>query len=296
MTDSPALSVVVCTHNRRRDLERCLEAMSTLDDTVEVIVVDSASDPPCAETVQRLGSRIPGLVYVREDRPGLSRARNMGLELARAPLVAFIDDDAAPRSDWAQHITAPFATDASIGCVGGACTAVFPDRPRPTWLSDRLLQFAGITNYSGPAREARSSAEWPFGANIAFRTGVLKQAGGFSEALGRNGTLLLSGEESALIETARKLGWKIWLEPRAIVDHAVHAERCASSYYWRRLWWAGIGRARSGSGVAQTLPRLLIAAPARILAWIVTRDRVHLYRTAETAGYLFELTGLRGSR
>ena len=40
---------------------------------------------------------------------------------------------------------------------------------RPRWLSDRLLQFAGITRFGDVARQARSSAEWPFGANIAFR-------------------------------------------------------------------------------------------------------------------------------
>jgi glycosyltransferase involved in cell wall biosynthesis len=37
------LSVVVCTHNRPRDLERCLEALARLDGEPEVVVVDSAS-------------------------------------------------------------------------------------------------------------------------------------------------------------------------------------------------------------------------------------------------------------
>ena len=38
--------------------------------------------------------------------------------------------------------------------------------------------------------------------------------------------------------------------------------------------------------------RLLVAAPVRLVLWLATRDRVHLYRTAETAGYLAELAGL----
>ena len=112
-------------------------------------------------------------------------------------------------------IVAPFEADPAIGCVGGACHPVFPDTTRPDWLSDRLLQFAAITRFGPEAREATSSAEWPFGANMAFRREALAEAGPFSEELGREGTNLLSGDDSALIESVRRAGWKIWLEPAA---------------------------------------------------------------------------------
>jgi cellulose synthase/poly-beta-1,6-N-acetylglucosamine synthase-like glycosyltransferase len=204
--------------------------------------------------------------------------------------VAFLDDDAAPRRDWARRISAPFEADPLVGCVGGACHAVFTDATRPDWLSDRLLQFAAITRFGPEAREATSSAEWPFGANMAFRREALAQAGPFSEALGREGAgaSLLSGDDSALIEAVRRVGWKIWLEPSAVVDHAVHAERCRSRYYWRRLWWQGITRARAQESRVGAGLRLLVAAPVRLCLYAATRDRVYLYRIAETGGYLAE--------
>lgn len=290
---TPTLSVVVCTHDRPADLERCLDALAALDELPEVIVVDSASDPPCEELVAGYEGRLPGLVYVYEPKPGLSRARNRGLALARAPVVAFVDDDAAPRADWSREIVAPFASDPSIGCVGGACVPAFEDGAiRPAWLSDRLLQFAGITRFGEEPRVARSSAEWPFGANIAFRVSALERDP-FRESLGRHGTTLLSGEESALVETVRRSGWRIWLEPGAVVDHAVHRERCSSAYYWRRLWWAGVSRARAEEGRAATGLRLTLAAPVRLLLYTITRDRVYLYRSAETAGFLVEASRLR---
>jgi glycosyltransferase involved in cell wall biosynthesis len=290
---SVPLSVVVCTHDRPADLERCLDALAALDELPEVIVVDSASDPPCEELVAGYEGRLPGLVYVYEPKPGLSRARNRGLALTRAPVVAFVDDDAAPRADWSREIVAPFASDPSIGCVGGACVPAFEDGAlRPAWLSDRLLQFAGITRFGEEPRVARSSAEWPFGANIAFRVSALERDP-FRESLGRHGTTLLSGEESALVETVRRSGWRIWLEPRAVVDHAVHRERCSSAYYWRRLWWAGVSRARAEEGRAATGLRLTLAAPVRLLLYAITRDRVYLYRSAETAGFLVEASRLR---
>ncbi len=290
---TPSLSVVVCTHNRPGDLERCLEALCRLEDPAEVIVVDSASQPPCSELVETYAGRLPSLTYLREEAPGLSRARNRGAAAAGGEIVAFLDDDAAPRPDWARRITAPFAADSTIGCAGGACRAFFRDGHRPRWLSERLLQFAGITRFGPPAREARSSAEWPFGANMAFRREALTQVGGFSEKLGRTRACLLSGEESALIESLRKAGWRIWLEPAAVVDHTVHSERCQSSYYWRRLWWTGISRARSAEASSLVALRLIAAVPIRFCLYLATRDRVYLYRAAETAGYFAERLKLR---
>lgn len=286
---SPSLSVIVCTHERPADLERCLDALGALGERPEVIVVDSASRPSCRELVERHAGRIPGLVYLYEPEPGLSRARNLGLAHASCEIVAFVDDDAAPRPDWAREIVAPFRADEAIGCVGGACVASFAEPgTRPAWLSERLLQFAGITRFGDRGRPARSSAEWPFGANMAFRASALPE-NPFPEELGRHGTTLLSGEESALVERVRGHGWTIWLEPRAIVDHTVHPDRCTSSYYWRRLWWAGVSRARALDVGATTTLRLVLAAPVRLVLFGLTRDRVHLYRSAETVGFLAEL-------
>jgi glucosyl-dolichyl phosphate glucuronosyltransferase len=287
----PLLSVVVATHDRPDRLVACLEGLAALEDPVEVIVVDSASTHSCGHIAGRFAVRFSRLHYCREDEPGLSRARNRGVREASCELVAFVDDDAVAAPDWARRLSAPFA-DTRIGCAGGTCRPRF-DAARPRWLSERLLQFAGITRIGSTPREARSSAEYPFGANICFRRAALAQIGGFSEGLGRSARSLLSGEESAAIDRLRERGWTVWLQPDAIVDHAVAAERCSSAYYWRRLWWQGIGRARSERSLRLAL-RLTAAAPLRFLLWLTTRDRVYLYRTAETAGYLFELAGLRG--
>ena len=82
-------------------------------------------------------------------------------------------------------------------------------------------------------------------------------------------------------------GWTIWLQPDAVVFHTVAPERCHGSYYWRRLWWQGVSRARAGVSVLGAA-RIVVAAPVRLVLWAVTRDRVHLYRVAETGGFLRE--------
>ena len=99
---------------------------------------------------------------------------------------------------------------------------------------------------------------------------------------------MLSGEDSLAIDRLREAGWRVWLEPSAVVEHTVAPDRCTSRYYWRRLWWQGVTRARASPSRVLTL-RLLAALPLRMALWLVTRDRVHLYRAAETTGYVHEL-------
>ena len=61
-----------------------------------------------------------GARYVLEPRPGLSHARNRGMSVASAPLVAFIDDDAIPATDWLERLTAAFE-DPDIAAATGRC-------------------------------------------------------------------------------------------------------------------------------------------------------------------------------
>jgi cellulose synthase/poly-beta-1,6-N-acetylglucosamine synthase-like glycosyltransferase len=164
--------------------------------------------------------------------------------------------------------------------------ARFLDR-RPRWLSARLLQLSSITRWDGSARQPRSSAEWPFGANMAFRARALADAGEFSVHLGRDGSSLLSGEDSDMVARVLACGWEVWLEPMAAVLHTVHPERCRAEFYWRRLWWAGVSRAKAPS--SRITLRLALAAPLRLALWLLTRDRYYLYRTAESAGYFATL-------
>jgi len=280
-----SLSVVVCTHDRPADLERCLNGFAALRRPVQVVVVDSASEPPAEDVVAPFRARMPLLRYVYEPLPGLSTARNRGVRETAGEVVAFVDDDAIPAPDWADELLAPFER-AEVGCAGGECRPRF-ECARPPWLSDALLAFAGITSFGGGSRQARSRAEWPFGANIAFRRAALEQAGGFSPELGRVGTSLLSYEDTAMVERVTAAGWEVWLRPAAVVEHTVSAQRCRGRYYWRRSWCNGVSRARHEPTLAMAAKRL-VALPLHLGRFALRRDRIDLYRTAESCGYATE--------
>lgn len=85
-----SVSVVIPSYNSGRFLERAVRSVLTQSFTdIEVIVVDDGSAQPQAE-IESLDARIR---FVRQRNRGVSVARNHGVEIAQAPLVAFLDHD-----------------------------------------------------------------------------------------------------------------------------------------------------------------------------------------------------------
>src|SRR5580704_11833668 len=92
-----ALTAVVCTYNRYEVLPGSIDSLleqEVAEGTVEIVVVDNSPDQSRAVDFARGYRHVTNLVYVLEPTPGLANARNRGIREARAPTVAFIDDDA----------------------------------------------------------------------------------------------------------------------------------------------------------------------------------------------------------
>lgn len=91
----PALSVILCTYNRKDLLKRNLESMisQTLDKKYfEVVVVDDGSTDGTRQVVESFGELLP-VRYFYQQNAGLSSARNHGLFASRGKIVLFFDDD-----------------------------------------------------------------------------------------------------------------------------------------------------------------------------------------------------------
>jgi len=89
----PEVTVVIPTRNRRSYLAQALRSALAQDGVrLEVIVIDDGSEDDTGEYLQRIGD--PRVRTIRQTGcRGVSIARNRGIEAARAPWVAFLDDD-----------------------------------------------------------------------------------------------------------------------------------------------------------------------------------------------------------
>jgi len=104
------------------------------DPRFEVLVADNGSADGTRAVVERHASDDHRVRYLFEPTPGASSARNAGIAAARAPILAFIDDDVRPRPDWVCAIVRAFAAHPEVDCIGGRVEPRWPTPP-PRWLT-----------------------------------------------------------------------------------------------------------------------------------------------------------------
>lgn len=263
MDGAPALSVVVASRDRPEQVSACVAAiLATSYPRLEVIVVDNA--PPSDATARAIAERYAGrpeVHYLREDRPGTSRARNRGLQAVTSDYVAFADDDILVDQGWAAALVRPMAEDPRIGGVTGLIVAAELETDAQLWIEE----YGGFAKgYRQVIHElANTQGESPLfpyaagalgtGATMAFRTSVLRSLGGFDTALG-GGTPARGGEDLAVFVGVLLAGWKLVYEPAAIARHFHHRS-------YERLCEVMLGY---GSGLSAYLTRTVVRDPGRI--------------------------------
>lgn len=261
MSDACAVSVVLSSFNREALLGPAIERLSQQapgTPPYEVIIVDNNSTDRTREVVESYAAqRYPPVRYVFEPRQGLSYARNAGIAAARAPVVAFTDDDVRVQADWVGVIRRTFDRHPDIECLGGRTLPIWPSTP-PRWLTRRhwvgplALQDYGDAPFVVDAGCALCLA----GANLAFRKRVFDRIGPFSPHYPRS-------EDTELMLRYWMSGARALYVPEMIVHAAVQPERLTKRYH--RLWHANIGRCNArmlleeltapGGALRLTLPR-----------------------------------------
>ncbi|MGW4893379.1 glycosyltransferase [Kitasatospora sp. NPDC004240] len=223
--DPPLVTVVVCTHDRTDLLPRALDCVLTgRYPRVEVIVVDNAPSNQATELLVRLryGHRVR---YLREPVPGLARARNRGLAVARGEICAFADDDLILDADWLPALVEGFRSDPRAGCVTGLVLPAELDTEAQVALERYCGYAKGFTPRRWSLAEPSDDPLFPFatgrlgtGCNMAFRTDVLRAIGGFDPATS-TGTPARGGEDLLSFLQVLTLGRSVVYRPDALVWH-----------------------------------------------------------------------------
>lgn len=260
MVGEPEVSVVIPTRDRARRLGAALRALrrQTLSpERFEIVVVDDGSTDETPELVSDEAGP-PGLRGLRLFGQGPAVARNAGWHEARAPLVAFTDDDCEPDRDWLRSLI-----EASKAAPGAILQGVTRPNPREAALLRRPFT---------RTRRIEKPSPWFATCNIAYPRQLLERLGGFDESFPE-----ALGEDTDLGWRALEQGATAEFVPTAIVHHAVeelgaagylrHALRGADAVYaFRRHPGLRASTLRYGVVRNPALARLGLAAVGLTLA------------------------------
>lgn len=194
----PAVSVIVPARDAAATLPALLDALAAQKGApaFEVLVVDDGSRDTTAAvaTAHPVVDRVlPG------PGEGPGAARNLALDVARAPVLAFTDADCVPAPGW---LAAGVRSMESADLVQGRVIAAGPCGP---W--DRTVRVEGL------------SGLWET-ANLFARTDAVRTVGGFEPWLRPRGSKEL-GEDVWLGWRLHRDGAHAAFAPDALVAHAV---------------------------------------------------------------------------
>ena len=209
----PLVSVIVPTRDRPESLARCLESILLgQPHRYEIIVVDQSEAPGGAGALVEFG---PVAKLVRWERPALSgrsAAINYAVAIARAPLIATVDDDTTVGGGWLERGVAAFGARPEAAAVLGPLLA--GRRPEGDEL---LTTFRRTRPATWRGRLARGRL-LGVGANAWFRRETFERVGPFDPFLGPGGRFAAAEDVDYVIRILRA-GLTVAYDPELVVRH-----------------------------------------------------------------------------
>jgi glycosyltransferase involved in cell wall biosynthesis len=209
-----AASVVVCTRDRARTIGRCIASILASEvEAMELLVVDQSDDDATQAIVMTLDD--PRLRYLRTPTRGLARARNIGIEASRAPIILFTDDDCYVEPSWVAEILNGFQAAPRVDAVYGR---VLPHgEGRPGMVCRCLMEDTRPRLVEGLPK-GRVQRAIGHGNNMAFRRACFSRHGLFLEWLGA-GTPMKGGEDTDFSFRILRAGARIYYSPAPLAYH-----------------------------------------------------------------------------
>ena len=219
----PRVSVVICARNEEATIGECLTHATALDyPDFEVIVIDDGSTDRTSEIARTFAD----VRLVTVAHGGLGNARNVGISVATGEIIAYLDADAYPTTQWLRYLYLAFDRP-DVGGAGGPNLSP----PSDPIACQRVAQAPG-----GPAHVLLSAdrAEHVPGCNMAFWRSVLIEIGGFDPVYRS------AGDDVDVCWKVLDRGWKIGFHPSAVVWH--HRRGSVRTYLKQQR---GYGRAEA---------------------------------------------------
>lgn len=239
------LSVIICCYNSAARLSQTLAhlAKQVTDVNWEVIVVDNNSTDQTKEVAEqewKKSSLKTELRVVAEKTPGLSAARQKGVQESKFDTIIFCDDDNWLASDYVDTAFKLIHADPTIGAIGAHGTPVF-ETTEPKWFKNFQSFFAVGEQHDSIAHDI-NNFQYVYGAGVVINKAALEQLNGLgfvNITTDRIGNKLVSGGDIELCLALQLIGYKVVYNPSLRFQHFMTAPRLTLRYALRLA--SGIG-------------------------------------------------------
>jgi glycosyltransferase involved in cell wall biosynthesis len=164
---APTVSLIIPAYNEEKYIADCASGQFC-----EILVIDNASTDKTAE----IASSFPGVRVVREEKKGLTTARQRGFLESKGDILAFVDADTRMKQYWPSTIVREFSESDALVCLSGPY--VYHDTPLfqqfiTKWFYWYLMAMPTyyVLGYMA------------VGGNFAVRKDVVKKIGGFDTSI-----------------------------------------------------------------------------------------------------------------
>ena len=251
------ITVALCTHNHADRLPRTLADLGKLASPSrpwEMLVVDNASTDETAALLADTRWWPAGVAVriVREEKLGLSNARNRAIKECRGKYLLFVDDDETPDPHWLtayERDMLEYAPDA----LGGKIDVLFEHGDRPSWLQDELLGFLGHLDHGEGCWLTEPDTPF-YGGNFAVRVDIFPDVGAFDDDLGRKGDVNTGGEDTEFYRRIVARNYKVRWVPDAIINHRIRTDKLWRSYFLDLHYRQGMSEGSRSRGDRKRMP------------------------------------------
>lgn len=211
-----SISVIICTHNRADILDQSLSYYAKLRSKIsyEILLVLNACTDHTEKIAQKYAHHNPHLIYIKENKLGLSHARNSGYKAAKGAYVFYIDDDAYPDPDILLYLQE--CIDQKINAFTGR-TLYWPLNS-PEWI---LPEYVASSHYAETLSPLPSGG-YINGCVAGFKKEALEKVGGFDPKYGMSGKKIAYYEEVLMQRKLDDLGYTAYYHPQIQVYHQSH--------------------------------------------------------------------------
>ncbi|ASC73566.1 EAL domain-containing protein/glycosyl transferase [Halomicronema hongdechloris C2206] len=244
-------TVAICTYNgeyRLGDVLACLPWQINTEDLVwEVLVIDNNSCDGTAQVVAAFRQTWPRHIPLRygfEPKQGASFARQRAIEMARSPLVGFLDDDNIPSMTWVAAAHQFSQQYPQAGAYGSRIRGDFEINPPEHF--ERIAALLALTERGPhPLPYPRTQKVLPPGAGLVVRRQAWLQTVPRTLALAGHIGSRETGEDLEVVLYIQKAGWEIWYNPAMRLYHRIPGNRLKREYLL--LLCRNIGLSRYGT-------------------------------------------------